>query len=396
MKVVDITEFWSERGGGVRGYLTAKARNLSQLGVTHRVLAPGPRHEEGRLLAESEASLLVRYAGVPLPYDPSYRLLSGFRKAARRIERERPDVLEIHSPELAALGALSVDRRTYGVRTFVWHSDIIDSVIGEWLSRWTGPRSARFVERGLWSWVRAIAARCDATIVASATTAAKLRARRIPRVVELPFGVDKRAFRPELRAFSVRRELLGAEGGKLVVGVGRFAAEKNWPLVIEAVKRLEVDSPVTLVLIGDGPERERLQRLAGPRVKLLGFERNREQLGRLVASADALVHACPIETFCFAVAEAVAAGTPVVVPDAGAAADRRGPACSEVFRSGSGESLAAALERLFAREPSALRARALEAAQLARSEEQHFQELLALYGELGAARTQETLEERAA
>lgn len=388
MKVVDITEFWSERGGGVRGYLTAKAQNLSELGATHRVLAPGPRHEEGRLIPETDASLLVRYAGVPLPYDPSYRLLSGFRKAARRIEQERPDVLEIHSPELAALAALSVDRRAYGVRTLVWHSDIIDSVIGEWLNRWTGPRSARLVERSLWSWVRAIATRCDATIVASGSTAAKLRARRIPRVVELPFGVDKRAFRPELRTFSVRRELVGSEGGRLVVGVGRFAAEKNWPLVIEAVKRLSVDAAVTLVLVGDGPERERLQRIAGPRVRLLGFERNREQLGRLVASADALVHACPIETFCFAVAEAVAAGTPVVVPDAGAAPDRRAPSCSEVFRSGSAESLTAALERLFAREPATLRARALEAAQLARSERQHFEELLALYRALGAARTE--------
>jgi alpha-1,6-mannosyltransferase len=389
MKVVDITEFWSERGGGVRAYLTAKARNLVELGLVHRVLAPGAKYEEGRLIPDTDASLLVRYGGVPLPYDPSYRLLSGFRKAAKRVERERPDVLEIHSPELAALGALSVDRRAYGIRTFVWHSDIIESVIGEWFNRWAGAQSARWVERSLWRWVRVIASRCDATIAASASTAAKLRVRGIPRVVELPFGVDKRVFRPELHSDSVRRELLGSESGKLVVGVGRFAAEKNWPVVIRAIERLNASLPAKLVLIGDGPEREHLQRLASSRVKILGFERNREQLARLVASADALVHACSIETFCFAVAEAVAAGTPVVVPDVGAALERRAPSCSEMFRAGSASSLSTALERLFARDPSTLRARALEAAELARSEQRHFQELVELYASLGAGKVVE-------
>jgi alpha-1,6-mannosyltransferase len=234
-----------------------------------------------------------------------------------------------------------------------------------------------------------LASRCDATIVASASTAAKLKARGIPRVVELPFGVDKRTFRPELRSEALRRELLGSGSGKLVIGVGRFAVEKDWPLVIRAVERLNATVPATLVLIGDGPERERLQQLASDRVKILGFERNRKQLARLVASADALAHAGSIETFCFAVAEAVAAGTPVVVPDEGAALERRGPSCSEIYCAGSATALATALDRLFARDPSTLRARALQAAELARSEERHFQELVSLYRRLVAERSAE-------
>jgi alpha-1,6-mannosyltransferase len=117
MKVVDVTEYWSERGGGVRSYLSAKARSLDELGVSHRVLAPGPRREEVSLVPGSDRSRLVRYPGVALPYDPTYHLLSRFREAARRAEAERPDVLEIHSPELAAVCALSVPRSAFGART---------------------------------------------------------------------------------------------------------------------------------------------------------------------------------------------------------------------------------------------------------------------------------------
>jgi len=384
MKVVDITEFWSERGGGVRSYLTAKARNFSAFGVSHRVLAPGRSDEESQLLPDTETSLLVRFAGVPLPYDPTYRLLSGFRRAARRAERERPDVLEIHSPQLAALAALSVERSAFGVRTFVWHSDSLEWAISELGGRWLGARPVRLVEQSAWRVMRAIAARCEATIVASTATVAKLRANRIPNVVELPFGVDKSVFSPEHRSEELRRALLGGREGKLLLAMGRFAAEKNWPLVIQAVERVSSDVPVKLVLIGDGPERERLKRMASSRVEILGFERNRAELGRLVASADALVHAGPIETFCFAVAEAVASGVPVVVPDVGAAPDRRAASCSELFRAGSVASFAAAIERLLARDASVLRQRALEAAHAARSEQQHFEELLALYRALGA------------
>jgi alpha-1,6-mannosyltransferase len=384
VKIVDISEYWSERGGGVRSYLQAKARHLSGNGCAHRVLAPGPRDEEGPLVAGSDASLLVRYRGASLPYDPSYHLLSRVGDVARRVTRERPDVLEIHSPELAAVSALSVPRSAYRVRTLLWHSDHIDAVFGHWLRSRVGHRSAKWLTHAWWRAIRALASRCHATVCASGVVAAKLRARGIPRLVEVPFGVDTRCFRPEERSLSLRRELLGSERGRLLVAAGRFALDKQWGVLIEGVLRLPEQHAVTLLLIGDGPERERLLKLAGnsPRIRFQPFQKNRTQLARLLASADALVHPSPVETFCFVAADAVASGTPLVVPDAGAAFERRVVGCSEVFRAGSPLSLTLALERLFARDPEDLRARAVSAAASARSEQQHFDDLLSLYGDL--------------
>ena len=46
MKVLDVTEFYSERGGGVRSHMALKSHVLCQLGHEHVVVAPGARDEE--------------------------------------------------------------------------------------------------------------------------------------------------------------------------------------------------------------------------------------------------------------------------------------------------------------------------------------------------------------
>jgi alpha-1,6-mannosyltransferase len=43
------------------------------------------------------------------------------------VAAEHPDVLEIHSPYMAALGCLAARRGTFGIRTMQWHSDFIDT-----------------------------------------------------------------------------------------------------------------------------------------------------------------------------------------------------------------------------------------------------------------------------
>ena len=46
LTIVDVTEFYSERGGGIRSHLTSRGHFLCQSGHDHTVIAPGPRDEE--------------------------------------------------------------------------------------------------------------------------------------------------------------------------------------------------------------------------------------------------------------------------------------------------------------------------------------------------------------
>lgn len=355
MKVVDVTEFYSERGGGVRSYLEGKQHILCQLGHQSIMLVPGP--------PQRSTQNVRRLGGPPLPYDPTYHLLWRPDKIREAIATERPDVLEIHSPYVAAAGAMLASPSTFGVRTFVWHSDFIDTY-----------ERVLHVPIPLWGWVRRIARACAATFCASAWQVSKLAQHGVT-AVHLPFGVDKETFRP--------RERLPHERVTLVA-CGRLAIEKAFDVVVDAMRELP---DARLVLYGDGPERARLERRAPSNVEFAGFERDRAKLADAFADADAFVHGCPHETFGIAVAEAIASGTPVVVPDRGGAAELARESFGETYASGEASACAAAVRRLLARDRATLRDAALAASRDVLSTHDHFTRLLEHYEALLRAKS---------
>jgi alpha-1,6-mannosyltransferase len=395
VKIVDVTEFYSERGGGVRSHLTTRGHFLCQLGHDHLVIAPGPRDEdaaEGVDVARRDPiARVVRIAGPALPYDRTYHLLARLDKIRRRVRTEQPDVLEAHSPYLAAAAVVGCGSRARTwVRTAFWHADHIGTYVQPMLARRTGERAAAALSGPLWQGVRAILAPFDATFVGGLAQAARLRAAGVRGVVHAPMGVDVSTFRPGARSDAIRLELLkgAGEGAALLVGVGRFAFEKRWDVVLDAFARVRQRRDAVLVLFGDGPEREALERRAPPGVRFVGFERDRARLAGALASADVLVHACPYETFGLGVAEAVASGLPVVVPDAGGASESADVSCAETYRSLDADACARAIDRLLSRDGSELRARARDAATRVPTMEHHFGRVLGTYDALLRERRQ--------
>jgi alpha-1,6-mannosyltransferase len=375
------------------------------------VVAPGGADEvqetaAGGPLARSAGSArVIRVRGPASPYDPTYHLLTRFDKIRAIVARERPDVLEIHSPYLAAAGALRARPGTYGIRTFQWHSDFIDTYAGvlEGLGGSFGRATsllARPVASSLWSLVRNIAKRCDATLVASQWQVAKLAGHGVPRVVHRPFGIEREVFRKDARSDETRRELLALAGRApvddafLLVAVGRFAIEKRWDVVIDAFLRVRERRDAVLVLVGDGPERARMKaRVASSPhardVVFRGFLKGREALAAVLATADALVHACPFETFGLSIAEAMSCGAPCVVPDEGGAAEMHDPGSGERYRAEDVDACAAAVLRLLARiedEGDALRDRAAAAASKLPTVREQFEQQVAIYTDLLARR----------
>jgi glycosyltransferase involved in cell wall biosynthesis len=88
--------------------------------------------------------------------------------------------------------------------------------------------------------------------------------------------------------------------------IGRLVPYKRVDLAIEAAHRLGM----RLVVAGDGPERERLQRLAGPMVTFAGHV-SESEAGQLLSSCAAFVF-CADEDFGLTPIEANAHGAPVV------------------------------------------------------------------------------------
>jgi glycosyltransferase involved in cell wall biosynthesis len=100
----------------------------------------------------------------------------------------------------------------------------------------------------------------------------------------------------------------------VVAAAGRLANVKNYPLLIAAIAELAPTTLVHVWILGEGPERSRLEALARERgvaslVRFLGFQSNP---WRFIARADAFALTSVYEGFGNVLVEAMACGTPIV------------------------------------------------------------------------------------
>ena len=135
-----------------------------------------------------------------------------------------------------------------------------------------------------------------AVLVPTAGMARELDARGFRNLVVWSRGVDTRTFAPDAR-FDPGLE------PPLFLYVGRIAPEKN----LEAF--LDLDLPGTKVLVGDGPDRARLE-AEHPDAVFPGYRRGRE-LAAWYAAADVFVFPSLTDTYGVVMLEAMACGTPV-------------------------------------------------------------------------------------
>jgi glycosyltransferase involved in cell wall biosynthesis len=130
-------------------------------------------------------------------------------------------------------------------------------------------------------------------------------------------GLDLDRFRPLDRDAAKRR--LGVEG-PLIVSPGNLVPLKGHGLAIEALSGI---TGATLLIAGEGPERPALARLIGARglegrVRLLGSVAP-ESMPELLGAADLMLLLSEREGLANVWIEALACGTPILVPDVGGA-----------------------------------------------------------------------------
>jgi glycosyltransferase involved in cell wall biosynthesis len=152
--------------------------------------------------------------------------------------------------------------------------------------------------------------------------------------------------RPELRA-----ELGAGDEDVLVLSVSRLVPEKAHDVLVRAVAAAD-DPRLLLVLVGDGPERDRLRALAdelGARLVLTG-DRPWERVVEAYAAADVFALLSEREPWAVVVNEAAACGLPLLLTDrVGAAHDLLQDGENGVLvAAGDIEGAAAALRRLAA------------------------------------------------
>jgi glycosyltransferase involved in cell wall biosynthesis len=126
---------------------------------------------------------------------------------------------------------------------------------------------------------------------------------------------------PELAARDELRRSFDLNGATLAFA-GRLTAQKSLGRALEAVAALD---GVSLVVAGEGPDREPLEQRArelglGRRVRFLGAQ-PRDRVVELFRAADATILTSSWENFPHTVVEALVVGTPVIAMEAGGVAE---------------------------------------------------------------------------
>lgn len=365
MRILDITEFYSPLGGGVKTYLTAKAEWLAkQPDVSHTIVLPGERDQETAL----GRSRVVLLSGPGVPASPGYHFLTRGRRIREIMAEFQPDIVEIGSPFLAAHWARRAARSLPHPPALVgfYHCDARRVYVDYGLRSLPGfARDA--IGAGFERYLRRLYGSLAATIAATPSAKGALERLGVERVHLIPLGVDLETFTPDRRDSAWRAAVGARDGQPVAVYAGRFATEKRLDVVLAGLPELHRTTGVKLVLIGEGhlrPRFEAVQREHPEMLAVLPYERDRAGLARALASADLYVAPFAMETFGLAAVEAMACGLPVVGVGSGAIADLLAQAeWGRMFAPGEAADFARATQDLVGQDLKALGARARSAAE---------------------------------
>ena len=166
-------------------------------------------------------------------------------------------------------------------------------------------RTSRWYRLGRW-----FGARLDAIVTISDALQAKVEAAEgLPRrkMQTIHYGIE----------FGPSRERRPSQGAFRLVSVGRLVPVKGFDVLVAAMARLSQGREVSLTIVGDGPERERLAAQAdrlgvANRIHFAGWQRD---VRNFLDDADVFVLPTLGEGFGLAILEAMGAGLPVIASD---------------------------------------------------------------------------------
>jgi 1,2-diacylglycerol 3-alpha-glucosyltransferase len=303
-EVAFFTECYSPIINGVVASIDALRGGLADAGTAVTIVAPHfPRERD-------DDDALVRLPSLPLPTSTGYRLCVPYVSRGARERIARAAIVHAHSPFVTGGLGANIARRSHVPLVFTYHTRIDEYAH-------YAPFEAHIARASMVALTRAFANRANAVIVPTAAMRARLRdiGVRVPIAI-VPSSIDVARFAAARRTAAARAFLGARADAHVVLAVSRIAKEKRLDVAIDAIARVH---GAVLAIVGDGPDRAALEARANAlgirdRVRFTGAL-DPAALPDLYAASDAFVFSSPTETQGLVLAEALAAGLPVVAVD---------------------------------------------------------------------------------
>ena len=310
IKISVVTETYPPDVNGVAHTLSKIVDGLVDRG--HAITLIRPRHSKDETPHQYQGFQEKLVKGLPIPFYKHLKMgLPSKRELIRLWSFDRPDIVHIATEGPLGWSALQAAKKlrlpvSTDFRTN-FHAYSTHYKIG-WLSS------------AILAYLKKFHNSASLTLVPTRQLQNELSGYGFINLKIIPRGIDTHQFNPRKRNLELRKAWGANEATKVLIYVGRLAAEKNLSTIFDAyhsAKRIEPNTK--LVLVGDGPLRDELM-AEHPEVIFPGFQKGRE-LAEHYASGDIFLFASQTETFGNVTLEAMASGLAVVAYPLAAAAE---------------------------------------------------------------------------
>lgn len=332
MKIAMLTNNYRPFVGGVPISVERQAQELIRLGNQVTVFAPmygESKEERERMLAEDEQApeRVVRYRsqkkkmenGMVYPGIYPAEIIDVF-------SREHFDCIHVHHPMFVGPWGIWLGRK-YGIPViYTYHTRYEDYLHYIPLFRvrndslWIRKKAVELIRKKVipryMGW---FADKCDLVLAPSAGMREVIRQYGVTTPVEvLPTGLEKTFFQKDKERSQEIRKRYGRGKNYLLVTVSRLEKEKNYGFLIRGIAeiRRKMGDDFHVLILGDGSQKSELKARAAilgvqDMITFVGSVPN-EQVKDYLNAADLFLFASRSETQGIVLAEAMAAGCPVV------------------------------------------------------------------------------------
>jgi phosphatidyl-myo-inositol alpha-mannosyltransferase len=244
MKIGLVCPYNIERNGGVLEVILALKDGLETKGHKVKLITPIPRNP----VSERDPDII--YAGTSVDFrtlsfsDTTSQVSSqaDTEKIDAMLAAEKFDILHFHEPWMPLLSRQLLSRSD-AVNIGTFHAKVSDAMM------------SRAILKVVTPYLRSVLKYLHELTAVSAAGAEYVAGMTDQPIAIIPNGIDLTKYKP----IKVSKK---PEDGQTILFIGRLEKRKGAQYLIQAYSQLVQDSPdVKLVIVGDGPERERLELL---------------------------------------------------------------------------------------------------------------------------------------
>ena len=312
MKIAIFSDTFLPQANGAATTVYQSAKSLMDLG--HEVAIFSAAKNSKKYIEQKYNNLKIfSLPSFPALVYPTQRLALPFLLSFNQLKKFKPDIIHTHTPFAVGWEAI-IEAKILKIPLVGTHHTFYDDYLKH------VKLDYKWGKKFSWKYTVAYYNRCDLVLSPSQTLADALKKQGLKRpIAVLPNSLDTDFFYPSVnfKAKNALKKLYGIKNKSLIFQ-GRLSYEKSLDIVLKAFAlMLKKDPGLQLMMVGDGPEKNNLEKLADKlkikdHVIFTGYIPYGKKIVEIYQANDIYLPASKSENMPMSILEAMACGLPII------------------------------------------------------------------------------------